>query len=401
MSLALSGRPWSARHAASLYGVMHFVVDATSVGTTMAAPWLHDLTLDGAFLLILVYDLLAFAPQFAIGLVTDRLRAPRPVLQAGLVLTAVGAALLPLGAVPAMLTVAVGNALFHVGAGVFALSVDPQRAAPAGVFVAPGALGLGLGIWLGHTESFVAWPFVLALAACLVVSALAASPELPYTPRAARGPAASPEAAAAREATGVARKTDTATDAPLAMGWLVTGLLLASIAVRAFVGMGGSHALPKGALVALGLPLAAFGGKALGGFFADHVGWIRTGVGALVLSAPLIAFGGASVPVVLAGLFFFQMTMPVTLAAAVRVTPRRPAFAFGLTTLALIAGTIPSFVEGTRAFYAPAPFLVLILASAAALWAGLRMLGPRLPVRPAPEVVAPSRAGSVVAPEAR
>ncbi|MBI4950706.1 MAG: hypothetical protein HY908_01615 [Myxococcales bacterium] len=365
-------RAWSARHAAPIHGAMHFVVDATSVGTTMAAVGLHGLTLEDAYLLVLAYDLLAFAPQFAIGLVTDRLRAPRPVLQAGLVLTALGAGLLPFGPVVAMVLVGLGNALFHVGASVFALSVAPHRAAPAGVFVAPGALGLGLGMWLGNRGAFEPWPFVAALGVCLGVATVVQSPELPY---AAAGTGTAPH-------TGSGPTPHVGPTEPThAAAWLVFSLLCLSIAVRAFVGMGGAYACPKGSLVALGLPLAAFGGKALGGWLADRLGWVETGVGALVVSAPLIAFGGAHTEVVLAGLFFFQMTMPVTLAAAVRVTPARPGFAFGLTCLALVSGSIPSFLDETRTLYGPPLFLGLVLASAAALYAALRLLGGRVPVR--------------------
>ncbi|MCC6521998.1 MAG: hypothetical protein IT373_05005 [Polyangiaceae bacterium] len=367
-------RAWSARHAAPIQGALHFVVDATSVGTTMAAIGLHGLTLEEGYGLVLAYDLLAFAPQFAIGLVTDRLRAPRPVLQAGLVLIALGAGLLPFGPVLAMVLVGLGNALFHVGASVFALSVAPQRAAPAGVFVAPGALGLGLGMWLGNRGAFEPWPFIAALGVCLGVASVVQSPELPY-PAAGTG-TASRTASDAAPAPRV-RPTEPA----LGAAWLVVSLLCLSIAVRAFVGMGGSYACPKGSLVALGLPLAAFGGKALGGWLADRLGWVETGVGALVVSAPLIAFGGAHTEVVLAGLFFFQMTMPVTLAAAVRVTPARPGFAFGLTCLALVSGSLPSFLDGTRTLYGPPLFLGLVLASAAALYAALRLLGARVPER--------------------
>lgn len=312
---------------------------------------IHGLPLGDAFALVIGYDLLAFATQFAFGLVTDRLRAPRQVTVAGIVLTGLGAAFMPLGALPAMLLVGLGNALFHVGASVFALSASPGRAAPAGVFVAPGALGLGLGLYIGRTGHFTPWPFVAVLAAALLVTLLMRPPELVYARACAARMQPRPRCA-----------------------MLIVLLLLLSITVRAFVGMGGAHACPKGKLVAMGIPLAAFAGKALGGYAADRLGWVRAGVGALLVSAPLIAFGGANVAVILVGLFFFQMTMPVTLVAAVRVTPHRPGFAFGLTAGALVVGSLPSFFDEVQARYSPPLFLVLILASAAALFGGLRLL---------------------------
>src|SRR5208283_5679558 len=57
------------------------------------------------------------------------------------------------------------------GAGAMVLAGSQGRAAPAGVFVAPGALGLGLGLLLGRrfrTVPLWPWLFVIA-AACAVV----------------------------------------------------------------------------------------------------------------------------------------------------------------------------------------------------------------------------------------
>ena len=105
------------------------------------------------------------------------------------------------------------------------------------------------------------------------------------------------------------------------------------------------------------------GGKALGGIISDRLGWIETSVGALLISAPLIAFAGPAG--IIAGLFVFQMTMPVTLVAAVKVFPKKPAFAFGLTCLALVGGAIPTFYPEIMRFYHPMFFIALILFAAA------------------------------------
>ena len=80
-----------------------------------------------------------------------------------------------------------------------------------------------------------------------------------------------------------------------------------------------------------------------------------------------------------AGMFLFQMTMPVTLAALTVVHPHRPAFAFGLACLALLAGVLPAFYRTVQAYYGGLRFLGLILASAATIFVALRMLGRRVP----------------------
>lgn len=340
------------RHVAVVYGVIHAIIDATTVSVLFATQAIHDLTPQDGFALVLAYDLVAFGSQFLVGLMTDRFRAPRGVVLAGILYSALGAALVSVEPITAVVLVSVGNALFHVGASVFALSVEPGRATSAGLFVAPGALGLGFGLWFGKTAVFIQWPFQLALAASFAMAWILRGPELPYT------------------------KPDDGRASSVSLPGLVVGLLLVSVAVRSFVGMAGCYTCPRELLVMLGLPLCAFAGKAVGGFVADKLGWIVTGVGALLVSAPLIAFGAGHPIVVLAGLLFFQMTMPVTLVAVTVVHPRRPGFAFGLTCLALVLGSLPTFVEEVHDFYGPPLFLALILASTAALYAGLR----RLPV---------------------
>ncbi|MEI8254606.1 MAG: hypothetical protein WCJ30_02935, partial [Deltaproteobacteria bacterium] len=160
-------------------------------------------------------------------------------------------------------------------------------------------------------------------------------------------------------------------------GWLVALLLLFSITVRSFVGLAGSYACPKSVTLGFSLGLAACAGKALGGLLADRAGWVRTGVGALALSAPIIALGGRYPGTLVAGMFFFQMTMPVTLAALAVLYSRRPAFVFGMASLAIIVGALPPFWGVVRLHYSHGGFFALIVLSALALYAGLRLLGER------------------------
>jgi MFS transporter, FSR family, fosmidomycin resistance protein len=156
-----------------------------------------------------------------------------------------------------------------------------------------------------------------------------------------------------------------------------------SIAIRSTVGMGDSWQLPKSTTLLIGIPVAAFAGKALGGWLSDRLGWIAVSVVALLASAPLIAWGGAHLYVLLAGLLLFQMTMPVTLAATARAVPGKPATAFGLTTLALVAGALPTFFPWGKAWYGNTLFVILIGLSASAVYTALRLLGRPAATEPA------------------
>jgi len=324
----------------------------------LRAVGVHGLEPQQAFALVVGYDVIAFGSQAVVGVLTDALRAPRATAFAGVAVAILSLVALPYHAVAAMALAGTGNALFHVGAGSLSLSVDPGRATAPGVFVGPGALGLAIGMYVGHNGPFARWPFFAMLTLALVLlPRVRVGPELrgerPESPRVGR-----------------------------ADGALVVGLLLFSILVRSFVGMGGFHAVHKTVSIGFSIAFAAFAGKALGGAIADRVGWTWTSVGALLVSAPLIAFGSPYPAVMIAAMFLFQMTMPVTLAALTVVHPRRPAFAFGLACLALLAGVLPTFTRTVQACYGDLRFLALILASAAALFVALRRLDRHAPEEP-------------------
>jgi FSR family fosmidomycin resistance protein-like MFS transporter len=346
----MSGRAsQSACGKAAAYGAIHAVVDAASVlaiWRTGASTAVQFMT---SFAVVFGYDLLAFAGQGPLGALVDRFKASRAAAIAGLVLAAAAVLCAPYSAVATMIVAGVGNALFHLGAGASVLRSSEGRAAPAGIFVAPGALGLALGMWMGKTGNGPAWPFVaLLLLAPVLVDAIHV-----------REGAMSQEVEAPRLKPGSFS--------------LVLALLLFSVVVRSFVGFGACHECPGGTVLLVGIPLAAFTGKLIGGFLADRLGWVETSVAALLLCAPLVAFNGGSLAPALGGLLLLQLTMPVTLAATFRLMPGHPALAFGLPCVALVAGAVPTFFDSGRDLFGPATFIALLVASAAALALGLRV----------------------------
>ncbi len=350
MNLTVTAK--TTRSLAVSYGVIHACVDLTSVTAVFrAARWLESGWVT-PFVLVVGYDLLAFALQYPLGLVTDRLRLVRATIVGGLWLTLGAVFLVPVSPVLTMVAAGLGNALYHLGAGARVLRAAQGRAAPAGVFVAPGALGLGLGIWLGRDAFVPIWPLALLLAGCWAVAARLHEPQ-PVTDE--------------RQAL--------ATPLRAAVGPTVLGLLLLSVMIRSFVGLAATYQCPRTALLAWGLPLAGCLGKLLGGVVSDRLGWLETTVGALLLSAPFIAYGGDSAYLVLPSLLVFQATMPVTLMAVYRLFPARPAMSFGLPSLALIAGAFPTFFSAGQDWYGTANFLALVVLSAVAMLIALRMLG--------------------------
>ena len=333
------------RFRPAVYGLIHALVDAACVAAVVRASrgsYLGDLS---TFWTVAGYDLLAFGLEFPLGLVVDRLHLTRFSMIIGTAMAAVVLAPGPIPALATMIVAGVGNGLFHLGAGGLVLRSAGGRAAPAGVFVAPGALGLGLGMWMGRTGRGSTFPIYVALAFAVIALITLDRP------------------AAAERGTPSQGK-----EQPAIFPWLVLlMLLLVSVAVRSFVGFGACFQCPGGLAVAIGLPVAAFLGKLLGGMMADRLGWLRASTGALLLSLPLIAFSGGSLVLALPGVLLFQSTMAVTLVAVYGLMPRWPATAFGLPCLALVAGSFPTFFPAGKQLFGRWTFVLLIAFSAAAL----------------------------------
>lgn len=303
------------------YGILHAVVDGACAALLTYHKTQNVLSGEQLWTLFLIYNGLAFALQLPLGAMADLGRHYRTAMLAGTGLVCLGVLPWIPSAHAAIALVAVGNAAFHVGAGAMVLRISPERATAAGLFVAPGSLGLVAGAWCGQNLAWWPWLSVgaLALAARLVVATQ------PMAERRVRSFSTQPQYGR----------------------WIVltaVGLLFLSVIVRSTVGMTVGAVHEGQATILLGLAWAAFFGKAVGGLIADRFGWVKTSVVALVASAPLLLIDRANGSTAVAGMFLFQMTMPVTLLAIYRAFPDEPGLSFGLPTLALFVGSLPVYV---------------------------------------------------------
>lgn len=335
--------------AAALLGAAHFVVDLSTVSALLTAAGKSGFSAEWAALLVIGYDVLAFAAQPLLGLAADKLGLAAHASALGCALAAAGVWLAGAAPVAAVAAGALGNALFHAGGGALSLRLRPGSALEPGLFVAPGALGLFLGRQTGGTELFMPWVLTLLLAA----SALAA-PAL-RMPRMPRKPAF-----------------------PAIRGFgLVAAVLLGTVAVRSLVGSCAVFPWAAGWPQGLLLAAAIFAGKAAGGALGDRLGWRNVAAAGLLLSAPLLAFGRASPLASLAGLLCFNMTMAVTLAGLGKMLPGYEGFAFGLSAAAIVTGMTPALFPAWQSTLSSVPaLLALISATAAALWWALGRLNP-------------------------
>jgi FSR family fosmidomycin resistance protein-like MFS transporter len=260
-------------------------------------------------------------------------------------LIAAAALLVPPLPILTVVIAGIGSAAFHVGAGVLCLQTTPHAATAPGLFVAPGSLGLLLGAILGKHEAMANIPLLsVALLVCLVMM---------HCPIVAAGPKSK-------------------TGRPACTYELVLALILLSIAGRALLGGFAGFAWEAHPVSLIALTIAAAGGKAVGGIVADRWGWMQVGVLSLLAALPFFIWGAGYPVAVILGILLLNLTMPVTLAAAVEALPGYPGFAFGLTCLALLFGAMPALLG--ISFSGPVLVPVVIVLSTAALYRGLRML---------------------------
>jgi FSR family fosmidomycin resistance protein-like MFS transporter len=347
-------------------------VDAICVAVLFGISTRYALGTHTLLGLIFWYCALAFGLQPVFGLVVDALHAPRQAAVLGCLLAASVLLLLSWPMV-AISVAGIGNAGFHVGGGAVSLWLTPRKATAPGIFVAPGAFGLFVGAMIGK----LGWPATgPLLAAVLVLSflmtsvrgfsttPLSPSPPAPL-PRGERGvlleplrvPQAEPPARTGRRVN---------------RGGLLLGFILFAVVVRSFVGLLVVQPWKTDVVLLSVLALAVVLGKALGGILADRWGWTRVSVGAMLAAAPFLAFGDAPPFILVPGLFLLNLAMPVMLVAIAEVLPRSPAFAFGLTSLAVLLGGLPPLLDAPAT--APATVVAVMLVAALALYRGLQLL---------------------------
>jgi hypothetical protein len=129
---------------------LHFFVDFFSVYALVS---FKDLSLSSQdyFLLVLAYDSLAFLPQTLFGAIFEHSKNLKFLGALGCLLITIGC-LIP-EAITAVILLGFGNALFHVTQGKILLDKS-KKAAPFGVFISFGSLGLGLALSFSNVYLF-------------------------------------------------------------------------------------------------------------------------------------------------------------------------------------------------------------------------------------------------------
>ena len=281
--------------------VAHFCVDG------LCASVLFGCLPESAMSLVIVYNVLAFTTQCLVGLIADRLKEQRWAELLSIVSVALGW-FIPVAPLIRVILIGLGNSLFHVTGGVMTLKRSRGKALDLGIFVAPGALGLTLG---------VLWPqFGNIFAVLLLLCGIFAVILEPKT------------------------EEDQVRSEREDIDWVVLILLTLAVAVRAVGGTAVSFSWKTGAALTVCMTVFVVAGKMLGGFFCDRIGPLMTALISIIPSSILIAFFSDLMIPSLIGQLALNLTMPVTLWLMYLCIPDSPGLAFGLAASALLPGTL-------------------------------------------------------------
>lgn len=345
----------------AIYSILHLLVD----GVCALAMFGTFLSGEDGRIYILLYNFCAFALQMPFGVALDALyEREGGQRDYAFLFAAAGVLCTMAGAVTHPAVLGIGNALFHVGGGVGTIREDDARGwrgRGLGVFVAPGALGLYLGTLLGKSGGW--WTGFLGFGVLLAAFCAGGVYGMRHGGKERKG---SPR-----------EKEDSSENLPI-KGTLWTAFCCILVVIlRSYVGLAVTFPWKQGVLAGMLAVFAVVGGKVAGGFAAARCGFSGTTAVSLGLAAFCYLFS-AVMPLGLAALFLFNMTMPITLYEMVSRMPRMPGFAFGLLTFALFLGFLPVYFGGLSAVSRNVLGCAGSVVSLLLLWAGIRTVEKRV-----------------------
>ena len=343
------------------FALCHFVVDFACVSTMLCAVSRvlgesGQGSMEVVALSILLYDIVAFTLQLPIGIALDQLDKNSyaallsyALVGAGVVLSLVPIALLEW---PAILLLAIGNALFHSAGGLSVLNISQKHAGPSGIFIATGAIGVFLGTQsaqMGRLQ--IAFSLLVLLFLCALITLVVQKVNKKYW-----------------------NVHNVSFDiSELSFNTLLAiALLSLVVALRSYAGMVMAFPWKSEMLLLVLSILGVFAGKALGGVVADRIGFRTTAIFSLIVAATLFV-PSWEIPVMgLLGVLFFNFTMSITLASLANILPNAKGTAFGLASFSLAVGALPA-LAGFRIEH-PAMLSGISLVSALSLGVGLTLV---------------------------
>jgi len=327
----------------AIYSILHFIVDA------ICAFGMFGRFGNEGLYAYLFYNLCAFVLQLPAGAIIDLIMMKLPGNIAkkrfNLCVTILGVVLALIGMYAGPLVLGVGNALFHSGGGVSCIIEDRSKSLNGrglGVFVAPGALGLFIGklvsgyaVWMQYVR--IVW--IVISVVVVIIAILIQYREIKGLSLVASSNASN-DADCSNNGKVVDVDSNDKKKFPVSIILFTVICCFGVVIIRSYVGLAMSFEWKTGILMALLAVLMVALGKAAGGFAAASFGRARTICVSLGLAAIAFVFSDKAICGLLA-LFFFNMTMPITLHMMTEMLNDTPGIAFGSLSFGLFIGFVP------------------------------------------------------------
>ena len=302
-----------------IYSFIHFVVDlacAILVTNLVTQKMGQNSNL---FIAILIYNFFAFAMQFPIGIIADKVNKNAICSAIGCVLVAIAFGFSNFGVISCTIA-GIGNGMFHIGGGIDVLNISNKKATPSGIFVSTGAMGIFLGsqsLSIGFDKFYIII-FLLIFSALLLIWLY-------------------------NQIKNNVKNEQIIVPKLNVNAKIAIICLILTVCIRSYVGLILSFEWKGNFILAILSIFAVVFGKMLGGIIGDRIGFNKISIISLAVSAICFIFAFSKPFLGILAMLFFNMTMPVTLTALSNILNNNKGMAFGLLTLALFIGSIPKF----------------------------------------------------------
>jgi FSR family fosmidomycin resistance protein-like MFS transporter len=309
---------WKKRNLV-LYSVAHFAVDFCCffiLFSGIAYKASSEVTAAG----FLIYNIIAFGLQVVIGVICDKYNK-LPSGFVGCVLVLLGVLIIKWYWL-ALIIGALGNAFFHIGGGIDVLKNGEGKMTPNGIFVATGALGVSLGTLAGKGGIFyILIPIFIMIFISILIGLISFNKNTSKNIK-----EVVPYKIAAKQSL-----------------YVIVFCAFLIVVLRGYIGTNIPVSWKAVGLLVIVPSICATLGKGIGGVLGDKFGARKVGTISLVLSMLCFIIGKEVVYIGLIGIVFFNITMPITLCILASKLPNNLGLAFGITTLGLLIGVMPSF----------------------------------------------------------
>ena len=229
--------------------------------------------------------------------------------------------------------------MFHIGGGIDVLNISDKKATLSGIFVSTGAMG----IFLGGKSVSIGFNIYYIVILILLISAI--SLFWLYNQ--------------------IKVKVSNSKIKKIQLGkneWIAIICIFITVCIRSYVGMILSFSWKSSFVFALLAILGVVIGKMLGGIIGDKIGFEKISI-SLLISAICFIFSFTTQIIGIIAILLFNMTMPITLICLSNIFDNNKGLAFGLLTLALFVGAVPTFVGYNQLFTKMGLFIITLISS--------------------------------------